>query len=85
MTKTELSVIRAVAGSKGGRSTLERYGREYMSMIGRKGGMRYLPFIEIENKEEGGVATKAKGIAESKLHFKSLQALHLEKHAGRVS
>lgn len=32
-----LSQVRAIAGSKGGRSTVKRHGRQHMSRIGKRG------------------------------------------------
>jgi general stress protein YciG len=39
MKNNELSQAASILGKKGGRTTLERYGKKFMSEIGRKGAI----------------------------------------------
>jgi len=69
MVSLELSAIRVLAGSRGGKSTVSKHGPEHMAEIGRKGGRRYLPPVEYRKQEEG---LRVKGSEKFK-HFRELQ------------
>lgn len=46
LTNAELSEKRRQAGKKGGAACLKKYGRDYFSALGKKGGRSKLPTLE---------------------------------------